>query len=68
MGHQVNACPYTMHKGKDLVTSPETSPRDKANTSCIGHEGNTSVLCNDVSATATLNRNETEEAEGQYGP
>lgn len=67
MGHQVNAYPYTVHKGKDL-TSPETSPRDKANTSCIGHEGSTSVLCNDVSATATLNGNETEEAEEQYKP
>ena len=44
------------------------SPKDKADTSCIRHEDNTSVLCNDVSATATLNRNEIEEAEGQYGP
>nr|POE46358.1 hypothetical protein CFP56_55218 [Quercus suber] len=68
MGHQVDACSYTVQKGKDLVTLPQMSPRDRANTSCIGHEGSTSVLCNDVSAIAILNRNETEEAKGQYGP
>ena len=68
VGHQVNACLYTVCKGKDLVTTSNMSPSDQIDTSCIGHEESTLALCSVMFATTTSNGSEIEEAEGQYRP